>query len=155
MRTTVLLVFLLALLLTPPTPAMAEQSASPVEQSMSATLDLWRDGHYEQLFERLSHRGRTTREQFVRMMRDAPVRPACCWQKIENFRLLSEKRTTATAYARVGLEGAASPSESSTREFKFTYEDGDWRMQLKDILDLAGAKAKKTRRSHPEVHRYN
>lgn len=154
MRTTVLMVFLLALLTIPPTPAMAEQSVSPVEQSMSATLDLWREGRYEQLFECLTHRGRTTREQFVRMMRDAPVRPACCWQKIENFRLLSEKRTTATAYARVGLEGTGASAESGTREFTFTNQDGDWRMQLNDILALAGAKAKKSKRSAPAIHRY-
>jgi hypothetical protein len=152
---TVLMVFLLLVLIPPALPAMAEPSASPIEQAMSSTLDLWREGHYEQLFERLSHRGKTTREQFVRMMRDAPIRPACCWQKIENFRLLKEKRSTATAYAKVGLEGTPSPTDSSTREFKFSYEDGDWRMQLKDILDLAGAKAKKVRRSHPTVHRYN
>jgi len=136
-------------------PVLAETPPSPIEQSMSATLDLWRDGHYEQLFERLAHRGKTTREQFVRMMRDAPIRPACCWQKIENFRLLNEKRSTATAYAKVGLEGTPSPTESSTREFKFSYEDGDWRMQLKDILDLAGTKPKKAKRSNTIIHRYN
>jgi hypothetical protein len=152
---TIMIVVLMFLLTALAFPAMAEPSNSPIEQSMSATLDLWREGQYEKLFEHLSHRGKTTREQFVRMMRDAPIRPACCWQKIENFRLLNEKRSTATAYAKVGLEGTPSPTESSTREFKFNYEDGDWRMQLKDILDLAGAKPKRAKRSNPKIHRYN
>ena len=153
---TVMIVFLLLVLILPALPAMAQSSPSPIEQAMSATLDLWREGRYEQLFERLSHRGKTTREQFVRMMREAQIRPACCWQKMENFRLLAEKRTTATAYVKVGLEGTPTPIESSTREFKFTYENGDWRMQLNDILSLAGAsKPKKGKRSSPTIHRYN
>ena len=140
---TVMMVFLLLVLILSALPDKAESSSSPIEQAMSETLDLWREGRYEQLFERLSHRGKTTREQFVRMMHEAPVHPACCWQKMENFRLLNEKRTTATAYVKVGLEGTPSPIESSTREFKFAYENGGWRMQLNDILSLAGVSKKK------------
>lgn len=150
---TVVVLFLMMVFLQKVDPVMAEPSASPVEQAMSLTLDLWREGRYDQLFERLSHRGKTTREQFVRTMQDAPLRPACCWQKLENFRLLNEKSGSATAYARVGLEGTAVPTESSTREFRFSHESGEWRMQLNDILDLAGAK--KGKRSRPVIHRYN
>jgi hypothetical protein len=152
---TIMMVVLMFLLTALAFPAMAEPSDSPIEQSMSATLDLWREGRYEQLYERLSHRGKTTREKFVVKMRDAPMRPACCWQKIENFRLLNENRNTATAYAKVGLEGTAFPTESSTREFKFYYENGEWRMQLNDILALSGAGGKKGKRSSPAIHRYN
>ena len=136
-------------------PLSAGDNAQVIQQSMSETLDLWREGRFEQLFDRLARRGKTSRESFVKKMHDTNIRPACCWQKMENFRLLKEKRTTATAYVKVGLEGTPTPTESSTREFKFTYEDGGWRMQLKDIFDLAGAKPKKVKRSNPTIHRYN
>jgi hypothetical protein len=128
-------------------PAFAASSVSPQEQSMSNTLDLWREGRYEQLFENLAHRGKTSREMFVKKMRDTNVRPACCWQKMENFRILNEKRTESTVYVKLGLEGTAIPMDSCTREFKLTHEEGIWKMQLSDVYSIAEVKAKKTRRS--------
>jgi len=110
---------------------------------MSETLDTWRDGRYELLFEQLAHRGKTSRETFVNKMRESTTRPACCWQKMEHFRILNEKRTEATVYVKVGLEGAPSSADSVTREFKMTHMDGVWKMQLADILSIAGADGKK------------
>ena len=127
-------------------PAMAESSPAILEQSMSDTLDLWREGRYEQLFEHLAHRGRTSREQFVKKMRDTSIRPACCFQKLEKFKVLNEKRTEATVYAKVGLEGTPNTAESSTREFKLTHEENIWKMQLNDIISISGASGKKSRR---------
>jgi hypothetical protein len=115
---------------------------------MSESLDLWREGRYEQLYERLAHRGKASREQFVKKMRDASVHPACCWQKMENFRVLSERRTEATVYAKVGLEGTPNTDRSCTREFKMTHEEGTWKMQLNDVYSLAGLSAKKGKRGH-------
>ena len=139
----VIVFFLLCTFL--PGPADAEASAGALEQSMSDTLDLWREGRYEQLYEQLAHRGRTSREEFVNKMRDTSIRPACCFQKLENFRVLNEKRTEATVYARVGLEGTPNASESSTREFKLTHEENIWKMQMADVLSIAGATGKKNR----------
>jgi hypothetical protein len=136
-------------------PASAETSAAVLEQSMSDTLDLWREGRYEQLYEHLAHRGRTSREQFVNKMRDTTIRPACCFQKLENFRVLNEKRTEATVYAKVGLEGTPNAAESSTREFKLTHEEHIWKMQLADVLSIAGATGKKNRqRAYKKSHLY-
>ena len=127
-------------------PAMAESSPAILEQSVSDTLDLWREGRYEQLFDHLAHRGRTSREQFVKKMRDTSIRPACCFQKLEKFKVLNEKRTEATVYAKVGLEGTPNTAESSTREFKLTHEENIWKMQLNDIISISGASGKKSRR---------
>ena len=137
-------VLALFLVLATAIPVFAAEPVSVLEQSMSETLDLWREGRYEQLFERLAHRGRTSREVFVKKMRDTSIRPACCWQKMENFRVLNEKRTEATVYVKVGLEGTAVPSGSSTREFKLTHEEGIWKMQLADVFSIAGVTGKKT-----------
>lgn len=125
--------------------AHAETAASTLEQSMSDTLDLWREGRYELLYERLSHRGKVSREQFVARMRESARRPACCWQKIQNFRVLNEKRTEATIHVKVGLEGTPSPVESSTRDFKLSHDAQTWKMRLNDIYDLAGVSGKKSK----------
>jgi hypothetical protein len=95
----------------------------------------------------LAHRGKTSKEQFVKKMRDTKIRPACCFQKLDNFRVLNEMRTEATVYARVGLEGTPNVAESSTREFKLTHEENIWKMQLADVLALSGATAKKAKRT--------
>ena len=134
-------------------PAMAETSPADLEQSMSDTLDLWRAGQYEQLFEHLAHRGKTSKEQFVNKMHDATIRPACCFQKLANIKLLSEKRTEATVYAKIGLEGVTDGAKSSTREFKLTHQENAWKMQMADVLALSGTKAKKTR--HVSKKKYN
>lgn len=148
MRTVHLVVICLLVLLQSAVPVAAETPSSALEQAVSETLDLWRDGRYEQLFEQLSHRGKISREQFVKKMRDTSVRPACCWQKLENFKVLSEKKRSATVYAKVGLEGTPGHDASSTREFKLSYEGGGWRMQMNDLYSLAEAKTKKKRSSH-------
>jgi hypothetical protein len=138
-------ILLCVFLLLPAVPAVAESSAAALEQSMSDTLDLWREGRYEQLFENLAHRGKTSKEQFVKKMRDTQIRPACCFQKLENFKVLNEKRTEAMVYAKIGLEGTPNVSESCTREFKLTHEENVWKMQFADVLAISGASGKKAK----------
>lgn len=121
----------------------ASEAASPLEKSMSDTLDIWREGRYEQLFEKLAHRGKTSRETFVRKMSDSTIRPACCWQKMENFRIINEKLTEATVYAKIGLDTTSGTSESTSREFKLTHQEGVWKMQLADVVSIAGVNGKK------------
>lgn len=147
LRTVIPSILLSSLLLGFISSAHAETAVSVLEQSMSDTLDLWREGRYEQLYERLSHRGKTSREQFVARMHDSARRPACCWQKMEGFRVLNEKRTEATVHVKVGLEGTPSPVESSSRDFKLSHDSQTWKMRLNDIFDLAGISGKKGKHS--------
>ncbi len=116
---------------------------SLLEKSMSDTLDTWREGRFEQLFDQLAHRGKTSRESFVKKMQGATTRPACCWQKMENFKILNEKQNEATVYVKIGLEGAPNADASTTREFKLSHSDGVWKMQLADVLSIAGLTGKK------------
>lgn len=138
-----ILPLLLSLLLLPVSPAFSQTPPARLEQAMSDTLDLWRQGRFEQLFDLLAHRGRTSREAFVHRMTGTSVRPACCFQKMERFRVLSERGDEATVYVSVGLEGGSPATESCTREFRLTREGGNWKMQLNDIYALAGARMKK------------
>lgn len=121
----------------------AIETDSTIEKSMSDTLDVWREGRYEQLFDLLAHRGKMSQETFVHSMRDSTIRPACCWQKMEHFRILNEKRTEATVYVKIGLDGTTNASGATTREFKMTHMEGVWKMQLADVLTIAGVTGKK------------
>lgn len=153
LRSVVTSLLLLISLLLQGAPSIAESSSAVLEQSMSDTLDLWREGRYELLFEHLAHRGKTSKEVFVKKMRETSIRPACCFQKLEGFKILNEKRSEATVYAKVGLEGTPNVAESSTREFKLTHEENVWKMQLSDVLALSGATSKKSR--HVVKKKYN
>ena len=124
------------------------ETESLLEKSMSDTLDIWREGRYEQLFEQLAHRGKTSRETFVKKMRGSTTRPVCCWQKMEHFKILDEKRTEATVYVKIGLEGTPGAAESTTREFKLTHQEGVWKMQLADVFSIAGVK-RHTKKTSP------
>lgn len=122
---------------------IAGEAGSVLEKSMSDTLDAWREGRYERLYEQLAHRGKTSRETFVVKMQESTTRPVCCWQKLEHFRVLNEKLTEATVYAKIGLEGTPGGADSTTREFKLTHQEGVWKMQLADVLSIAGVTGKK------------
>lgn len=146
------LILFLTLLL--PVNATANSLPSSYESTMSETLELWRDGHYEQLFERLAKRGKTSREQFAEKMRHSTIKPACCWQKMENFRVLDEKKKAVTVYVKIGLEGQPGSQDSVTREFKLLNEHGQWKMQMNDITALAGITKKKHKKAHRKIVRH-
>ncbi|MDD2501495.1 MAG: hypothetical protein PHN92_11860 [Geobacter sp.] len=122
----------------------AEQRNDPREQAISDALDLWRDGRFEQLYDSLSHRTGMTRERFTQAMKDAEIKPACCFNKLNDFRLISEKRTTAKVFARVGMEGGPGTDTSQSREFTLDHEEGRWKMRMTDVKNLAGAKKNKS-----------
>lgn len=139
---------LVLMFLLPTVYSRAETAPTQLEQAMSETLDQWREGRYEQLFDRLAHRGKTSREAFVKRMRESATRPACCFQKMEHFKVLNEHRRQATVFVTIGLEGAPNVPESCTREFKLTHEEGIWKMQLSDIYSLAGTSGKGKKSQH-------
>lgn len=141
-----LLVFCLLLLCA--APATADHRTDPREQALSDTLDLWREGRFEQLYGILSHRRSMTRERFVEQMKDTPRRPACCHLKLNDFRLISEKRTTATVFARIGMEGGPGSAASHSREFTLDHEEGRWKVRLADITALAELTGKKKKKQH-------
>jgi hypothetical protein len=121
----------------------AEQRNDPREQALSDTLDLWREGRFEQVYDCLSHRNGMSRERFAMFLRDAAGHPACCHQKLNNFRVISEKRTTAKVYAKLGMEGSPGTDSSQSREFTMDHEEGQWKMRMSDIKALAGLTRKK------------
>lgn len=136
-RLLILIFICLALFLT--SDANADQRSDPREQALSNALDLWREGRFEPLYDTLSHRGSMNRERFIAMLKDAAIKPACCHLKLNNFRLISDKPTTAKVFAVVSMEGRGAVSGGRhSREFVLDHEEGRWKVRLSDIKALAG-----------------
>ncbi len=143
-----------ALLLLWTTSVLADQRNDPREQAISDSLDLWRAGQYAQLYDTLSHRSGMTRERFATALKGSEVRPACCFQKLQQFRVIIEKRTTAKVFARIGMEGAPGTDGSQSREFTLDHEEGRWKMRLTDIKALAGIGGTKRRTVHHRTYHH-
>ncbi len=129
-----------------PSVSIADQRNDPREQAISDTLDLWREGKYEQMYNLLSHRGSMNRERFVSMLRDASLTPSCCHLKLNDFKLINEKRTTSKVFAKIGMEGLSMTNSSHSREFTLDHEEGRWKMRLADIKAIAGKSKNKKKK---------
>lgn len=121
-----------------------EATETEVRQGFEQILDLWRDGRYEELYERTSG-GRMTREAFSRHFADAALKPNCCWDKLQEVTVTVHTGSRATLHGTVGLESAVG-SETKTKTFKLTKERGVWRVSQSELTSLAGASTKKKRK---------
>ncbi len=114
-----------------------------VRRDFETILDLWRDGRFEELYDRSYGSAGRSRESFLRKMSAADRRPACCWEKMQEVKVTISNAGTATLRARIGLEGTGTDTDSCTRSFRLRREDGVWKASLSDILAVAGASRKK------------
>jgi hypothetical protein len=117
-----------------------------VRRDFEAVLDLWRDGRYSELYERTYVTGTQSKESFIRRVSTAGLRPACCWEKLQEVKVTVSDGKKATLYARVGLESAGTAMDFRTRSFRLRREDGIWKAAAADIISLAGSPARKVRR---------
>ena len=145
------LLFILILL---PLGANARQSADSegikreALQGFEEILDLWRDGNYEALFDRTS--GSETRESFASRLRNAPLRPACCWEKMRDATATVKGRDSVSVRATIGREGPGD-TRSKTKSFKLRREGDVWQVSRGELLRLA--EARKGKRRAAAVHR--
>jgi hypothetical protein len=139
---------LVAGLLTPvqaKTPYLPDDEVrAEARQGFEQILDLWRDGKYGELYERTKRSGKETRERFIARLAGASLKPACCWEKMQDVSVSVKKENAVWVRARIGLEGAVE-KEYKTRSFKLLKEDGVWKISQADILNLSGASKKKKR----------
>ncbi len=156
-------IYCLFVLCTPTAPVCAGTDPSMLANAISAPLDLWRESWIAQLYDRLGNYGNTTKEQFVEKLRGTTIRPACCWQKIDNFKVLNESGTEATVSAKIGMEvtdfifdensnsvkKTCTTVEFITREFKLNNEGGLWKMQLNDVFNLRNAAMDRKSQRYP------
>jgi hypothetical protein len=135
-------------------PAAARQTASDEAIKSEALrgfeeiLDLWREGNYPALFERTI--GKDTREAFARRLQNAPLKPACCWEKMQGATAAVKSATAVTVKATLGFDGPGN-TEYKTKSFKLL-KDGDvWQVNRTELLTLA--EARKGKRRSAGIHR--
>ncbi len=127
-------------------PYMGEDELkAEAERGLGEILDLWREGRFDELYDR-TLAGKQTKESFIGRLAVAPFRPACCWEKMQEVRVSLKNDDSASIRARVGLEGATG-TVFRTRYFKLSKDDGVWRISQADLLSLSGASRKKAYRA--------
>jgi len=131
-----------------------EELKDGARQGFEQILDLWRDGKYGDIYERTTHSGTETKERFTARLAAAPLKPACCWEKMQDVTVSVKGDSTVMVRAKVGLEGSGG-TEFKTRSFKLVREDGVWKMYQADILTLSGAAKKKAGHAKKKNRAYN
>jgi hypothetical protein len=116
------------------------------QKGFEQILDLWRDGKYGELFDRTTGSGRETRERFAARLAEAPLKPACCWEKMQDVKVSAGQSGVVTIRARIGLEGGM-VTEYRTCSFKLLKDEGVWKVSRSEIMALSGDAKKKKRRS--------
>lgn len=104
-------------------------------------LDLWRDGRFEELYNRTLISGKETKESFVSRMSSARLKPSCCWEKMQDVGVSVRNGSSVVIRAKLGLD-APGEMEYKTKSFKLHKEDGVWRIAASELLSLAEAKKK-------------
>lgn len=149
-----LLGLLLLLTLMPAPPAAAQQPArdagiqQEVLRGLEEILDLWRDGNYTALYDRTS--GSETRESFASRLHNAPLKPACCWEKMQGAAVTLKGAGSATVRATLGFDGPGSTGYK-TKSIRLHKEGELWQMSRSELLALA--EAKKGKHRTPRIHR--
>jgi hypothetical protein len=116
--------------------------AADVERDLGAALDMWRDGRYDDLYERVVPSGKQSKEAFVKKMGATTRRPTCCWDKLRDVQVTVKNDATVTVRAKLGFEDAVG-TETVTRSFKMVRKGDTWRLSQTDIISLAGGGKKK------------
>lgn len=137
----------LMLILFAPLPVPGEGGAAAeaeVLRQFSQILDLWRDGRYEELYERTATGGKGSKEGFAKRLGSAPRRPACCWEKMQDPKV-TLKGETALVRARLGFEGSVAGTEYVTKSVKLKRENGLWQISQSELFTLGNLVKKRAR----------
>jgi len=108
-------------------------------------LGLWRDGRYGDVYERTIVGGKLSKEEFVGRLAAAPLRPACCWEQLQDVKVTVKGEGAVLMRAKLGFDGRGATT-FRTRAFKLVKEEGVWQISQAEILSLTGT-AKKGRSS--------
>jgi len=106
-------------------------------------LDLWRDGRYDDLYQRTAGKG--SREQFAERLAAGTRKPACCWEKMQEATVSLKGPRAAVLRARLGFEGGMSGTEFVTGEIDLKKGDGFWTISRSELMTLAKVSNKRAR----------
>lgn len=122
----------------------ATTGEAEVLRDLETILDLWRDGRYDELYLHI-YNGKDSKEKFTDKLSSAPRKPACCWEKIQQARVIMKSANSAVVHARLGFEASTPGTEFVTREMTLKKESSGWSISQSDLYSLADLTGKKRR----------
>jgi len=123
-----------------------EELKGEAENGFREIISLWREGRFDELYERTTKHGSRSREYFVGKLGGAEKKPACCWEMIQDLKVKVRGDGEMEVKAQIGLEKALGGTEYHTRSFKLIKEDGVWKIPMADLVSLSGKEKKKSSR---------
>ena len=124
----------------------SEELKSEALHGTEEILELWRAARFDELYERTVG-GTQSREAFVKRLLSSPRKPSCCWERIQEVKMMVKDDSTVIVKAKFGFEVAGKDMDFSTKPLKLTKEEGVWKMAQADILSLAGEGKKASKRA--------
>ena len=125
------------LILTLPAAAADDSAATDVRKDVEKTLDLWREGRFEDVYRRVIESGGHTKEYFVNHLAAAPRKPSCCWEKMQEVHVTVRGDRQATLKAKFGFDTGIG-TEFMTKGLKLEKDDGVWKLKMSEVLLLSG-----------------
>jgi hypothetical protein len=124
-----------------------DEETAAAAHDLELSLDLWRDGRFQELYERTIPAKGHGRESFARTLSGSFRKPACCWEKIREVQVTLKDDRQASVRAKFGIEETGTGTDYVTRSVKMVKEDGIWKVAMGDILKLAAGKKAKLRKA--------
>ena len=101
-------------------------------------MDLWGQGRFEDLWEKGSNASKMTlsEEDFIGLMKRSPRTPDVGWMREKYVTSIAKDGSHILIQARIGFLINGN-DKTETRVFRMVKEDGEWRIMLGEIINLA------------------
>ena len=108
-----------------------------VIESVKTILSLWKDGKYNELYDRGDQKSRRaiSREDFEHRMRKKGIGLASSWETLRDIQVDVESATLAYATVRIGFKPKrGGETIFRTETYRLPFEKGMWKISLQKIL---------------------
>jgi hypothetical protein len=108
-----------------------------VVESVKTILSLWKDGKYDELYDRGDQKSRRAvrREDFEHRMRKKAIGLASSWETLRDIQIDVESATLAYATVKIGFKPKrGGETIFRTETYRLPFEKGMWRISLQKIL---------------------
>lgn len=108
-----------------------------VIESVKTILSLWKDGKYNELYDRGDQKSRRAirREDFEHRMRKKGIGLASSWETLRDIQVDVESATLAYATVRIGFKPKkGGETIFRTETYRLSFEKGTWKIGLQKIL---------------------
>jgi len=110
-----------------------------VVESVKTIFSLWKDGKYNELYDRGDQKSRRaiSREDFEHRMKKKGIGLASSWETIRDIQVDVKSAILAYATVRIGLKPTrGGETKFRTEIYRMSFENGMWKIDLMKILNV-------------------